>query len=95
MVGYEAGAPGVVEEYVLTSRGWEFQAKLSLADSKKLMAPANLRASAENEAYRLLVSKWMADGYTLRYTGGMVPDIHNLMCKGGRYSPRPTCARTP
>ena len=50
-------APGVVEEYVLTSRGWEFQAKLSLADSKKLMAPANLRASAENEAYRLLVSK--------------------------------------
>jgi len=96
VVGYEADAPGVVEEYVLTSRGWEFQAKLSLGDSKKLMAPANLRASAENEAYRLLVSKWMTDGYTLRYTGGMVPDIHNLMCKGGRCLPRPTtCARTP
>ena len=52
-----------------------------LSEEKKLFAPANLRASKENEEYAKLMMYWMNSQYTLRYTGGMVPDIHNIVTK--------------
>ena len=79
----DSASTKVVKEYVLNNTQWLEGTMRTLCDSKKLMAPANLRASADNDAYRLVVHRWMADGYTLRYTGGMVPDIHNLLVKGG------------
>ena len=48
---------------------------------KKIFAPANIRAAAENKAYAELIQHWMASKYTLRYTGGMVPDIHHILVK--------------
>lgn len=40
------------------------------------------RAASENEAYRALVDAWLAEQYTLRYSGAMVPDVHMLLTKG-------------
>jgi sedoheptulose-bisphosphatase len=67
----------------------------ALQGSKKLFAPANLRAAGSNEAYRELMEHWMANGYTLRYTGGMVPDIHNILVKGGGAFCNPTSTSAP
>ncbi|KAK9808421.1 hypothetical protein WJX73_003065 [Symbiochloris irregularis] len=53
------------------------------SSSSKVFAPANLRATRENHAYRELVTDWMEKGYTLRYSGGMVPDVHHILAKGG------------
>ena len=85
VVAYDTGKETgqTVKEFVLVGESWVLDTDRKLGKDKKLMAPANLRASAGNEAYRLLVARWMAEGYTLRYTGGMVPDIHNLLVKGG------------
>lgn len=41
------------------------------------------RASAENVAYHQLMLRWMGSKYTLRYSGGMVPDCHHMMAKVG------------
>ena len=57
------------------------KADMRLSEEKKLFAPANLRASKENEEYSNLMMYWMNSQYTLRYTGGMVPDIHNIVTK--------------
>ena len=48
----------------------------------KMFAPGNLRACAEHEKYRKLVEFWMEEKYTLRYSGGMVPDVHQILSKG-------------
>ncbi|EGR30678.1 hypothetical protein IMG5_126140 [Ichthyophthirius multifiliis] len=40
-----------------------------------IFAPGNLRAASENIGYKKCIDYWMDNGYTLRYTGGMVPDV--------------------
>ena len=47
-----------------------------------LFAPGNLRATATNAGYAELVAQWQRSKYTLRYTGGLVPDVTQLMVKG-------------
>ncbi|KAF5019232.1 hypothetical protein F66182_8773 [Fusarium sp. NRRL 66182] len=48
----------------------------------RYFAPANLRAAAESERYMDLVTKYISEKYTLRYSGGLVPDIYHALVKG-------------
>jgi sedoheptulose-bisphosphatase len=47
-----------------------------------MFAPGNLRACGENKKYLELLDFWAENGYKLRYSGGMVPDIHQILVKG-------------
>jgi sedoheptulose-bisphosphatase len=51
-------------------------------DKGKTFAPGNLRATADNERYRNLVNYWIDNKYTLRYSGGLVPDVYHILLKG-------------
>ena len=86
VVAYEDtnGVRHVLELCLDEDKSWKVSQKdLKIAESKKLFAPANLRASKDNKGYAAMMQYWMQEQYTLRYTGGMVPDIHNLIIKGG------------
>ncbi|KAH9822929.1 Sedoheptulose-1,7-bisphosphatase [Teratosphaeria destructans] len=48
----------------------------------RYFAPANLRAAAEDDKYRDLVMHYVMSKYTLRYSGGLVPDIIHTLVKG-------------
>ncbi|KAL2287267.1 hypothetical protein FJTKL_05767 [Diaporthe vaccinii] len=48
----------------------------------RYFAPANLRAAGQDARYGALVSGYMAEGYTLRYSGGLVPDVVHALVKG-------------
>ena len=48
----------------------------------RYFAPANLRAAAEDEAYAALVAHFIQQRYTLRYSGGLVPDVVHALVKG-------------
>lgn len=48
----------------------------------RYFAPANLRAAAEFPAYNALVNYFISNKYTLRYSGGLVPDIVHALVKG-------------
>ena len=41
----------------------------------------SLRATFDNPEYEKLVSYWIGEKYTLRYTGGMVPDVFQIIVK--------------
>ena len=56
--------------------------KIQIKDTTKLFAPGNLRATTENKGYKEVVDFWLNSGYTLRYTGAMVPDIYQIYVKG-------------
>ena len=84
----ESSPEQVVQEFALVSSPddripdrWELQRSDITIGEKKVFAPANLRAAAENPAYAQLIQQWMSSKYTLRYTGGMVPDIHHIVTK--------------
>jgi sedoheptulose-bisphosphatase len=61
----------------------------------KLFAPANLRATQDHPGYAKLVAWYMANRYTLRYTGGMVPDVCQLLVKGVGVYTSPASAGAP
>ncbi|KAI0425888.1 sedoheptulose-1,7-bisphosphatase [Xylaria sp. FL1042] len=48
----------------------------------RYFAPANLRAAAEDAPYMGLVTAYIAERYTLRYSGGLVPDVVHALVKG-------------
>ncbi len=48
----------------------------------KMFAPGNLRACEKREDYLKLVNFWIQNQYTLRYSGGMVPDVNQILVKG-------------
>jgi fructose-1,6-bisphosphatase I len=73
-----------VHEFTLNDVG-EFtltKENLTVAETAKNFAPGNLRAVKDNEKYKALVHGWMDGAYTLRYSGGMVPDVNHILMKG-------------
>lgn len=48
----------------------------------KTFAPGNLRATADHPGYKALVNDWIEKKYTLRYSGGLVPDVYHILIKG-------------
>lgn len=55
---------------------------LVIAPKAKHFAPGNLRAAVERKDYFEYVEKCVTEGLTLRYSGGMVPDINHILIKG-------------
>jgi sedoheptulose-bisphosphatase len=59
--------------------------KLDDADQQpktRYFAPANLRAASEDSRYMALVTGYIGQKYTLRYSGGLVPDVVHALVKG-------------
>lgn len=65
-----------VGEYQLTNEN------LTLKETSKHFSPGNLRACITDKKYKALLDQYIADEYTLRYSGGMVPDINHMLSKG-------------
>ncbi len=59
------------------------QQNLTVGEKVKTYGPGNLRAVVDTPAYRKLMNGWLDQSLTLRYSGGMVPDIHHILVKGG------------
>jgi len=78
-----AGGPRSVQLMLQHDRTWEVvHESLTVAPAGKVFAPGNLRATADNPAYKRLVDYWISERYTLRYTGGLVPDVYHILIKG-------------
>ena len=64
--------------------GSEFReiGEISMDQKGKLNAPGGTQQNwAEN--HKIFVDSLFLEGYRLRYSGGMVPDLHQIMLKGG------------
>lgn len=55
---------------------------IRITNDKKMFAPGNLRACKFDQNYIRLMEYYMKEQYTLRYSGGMVPDINQILLKG-------------
>lgn len=55
---------------------------IKLKESGKLNAPGSTQM-CWSKKHKALIDGIFADGYRLRYSGGMVPDLHQILLKGG------------
>jgi sedoheptulose-bisphosphatase len=70
-------------EFTLQKDGeWKLTIPKMEIGEGKMFAPGNLRACGENKKYLELLDFWAENDYKLRYSGGMVPDIHQILVKG-------------
>ncbi|KAJ4355120.1 hypothetical protein N0V95_003202 [Ascochyta clinopodiicola] len=69
--------------------------RLNDTPKTKYFAPANLRAAAENPKYLELINHFVASRYTLRYSGGLVPDIVHALVKGHGIYTSPVTEQSP
>lgn len=75
---------GSVMELKLQKGVWTVtQESVHISSGKKYFAPGNLRACKERQDYFDLVNWYIQEQYTLRYSGGMVPDVNHILKKGG------------
>lgn len=80
--GEQAGEGGVSEYRLMPSGEWVCSMEQVKIGEGKMFAPGNLRATKFRPDYLKLVNWWMEQQYTLRYSGGMVPDINSILIKG-------------
>ena len=75
-------AENKVKLYLLQGDEFEFVKEIRLGEKGKLNAPGGTQ---QNWApyHKELVDSFFAEGYRLRYSGGMVPDLHQILLKGG------------
>jgi len=70
-------------EFLLTPSGrWIRTLDMNTINEGKMFSPGNLRAREDNPHYKELSDYWFDNNYRLRYTGGMVPDVNQIMIKG-------------
>merc|ERR1719215_583102 len=68
---------------------------IKIAEDCKIFAPANLRAAQDVDGYLKLVEYYMTNRYTLRYSGGLVPDIYQQFTKNQGVFSNPTSPSSP
>mmetsp|Transcript_11994 Transcript_11994/g.26697 ORF Transcript_11994/g.26697 Transcript_11994/m.26697 type:complete len:268 (+) Transcript_11994:158-961(+) len=72
----------LVDDFSAMHGQWVKTNEFTKIESGKLVAPGNLRATQDNTGYAELFNYWLQNTYQLRYTGGMVPDVNQLLIKG-------------
>eukprot|EP01026_Neomeris_dumetosa_P044049 TRINITY_DN36_c1_g1_i2.p1 TRINITY_DN36_c1_g1~~TRINITY_DN36_c1_g1_i2.p1 ORF type:complete len:435 (-),score=61.10 TRINITY_DN36_c1_g1_i2:136-1296(-) len=73
--------PGT-HEFLLQDDGkWLHVKETTEIGEGKMFSPGNLRATFDNPSYEKLISYYIGEKYTLRYTGGMVPDVFQIIVK--------------
>ena len=61
---------------------FNFISEITLDEKGKLNAPGGTQQNW-SEYHKKFVDGLFAEGYRLRYSGGMVPDLHQILLKGG------------
>ncbi|KAG0574546.1 hypothetical protein KC19_VG270400 [Ceratodon purpureus] len=72
------GFPGTHEFLLLDDGKWQHVKETTEIREGKLFSPGNLRATFDNPEYEKLINYYVSEKYTLRYTGGMVPDVNQV-----------------
>lgn len=73
--------PGTHEFLLLDEGKWLHVKETTEVNEGKLFCPGNLRATSDNSEYDKLIQYYVREKYTLRYTGGMVPDVNQIIVK--------------
>jgi len=69
--------------------------KIQIQPDCKIFSPANLRAAQDVPGYKRLIDYYMEERFTLRYSGGLVPDVYQQFTKTQGIFSNPTSPTSP
>jgi len=69
--------------------------KIQIQPDCKIFSPANLRAAQDVPGYKRLIDYYMENRFTLRYSGGLVPDVYQQFTKTQGIFSNPTSPTSP
>jgi len=69
--------------------------KIQIKPDCKIFSPANMRAAQDVPGYKRLLDHYMNNRFTLRYSGGLVPDIYQQFTKEQGIFSNPTSPSSP
>ena len=69
--------------------------QIKISEDCKIFAPANMRAAQELPGYKALLDHYMMNKFTLRYSGGLVPDVYQQFTKNQGIFSNPTSDSSP
>ena len=91
VIGYD----GRVEMFRLNDKDeFNFIQVINLNEKGKLNAPGGTQKNWSPH-HKEMIDAIFADGYRLRYSGGMVPDLHQILLKGGGLFSYPATSDVP
>lgn len=79
----------------LSPQRWRKSATYASMQEGTLAAPGSIRSSAFVPGYKKLIDEWISKGYSMRYTGSMTADVHQIMKKGFGVFCHVTCPEHP
>ncbi|WP_181882358.1 class 1 fructose-bisphosphatase [Helicobacter didelphidarum] len=68
--------------YNYATHTWDFIQEFALQEKGKINAPGGTQKEWFN-GHKKIIEGFFQEGYRLRYSGGMVADLHQILCKGG------------
>lgn len=83
-----------VGRYVYDGVQWKFMGNFMLKEQGKINASGGTQKHWHTN-HKLLIESLFLEGYRLRYSGGMVPDLHNILVKGGGLFSYPSTSDAP
>lgn len=83
-----------VNHYIYNGSEWKNSGNLTLSHKGKINAPGGTQKNWETK-HKILIESLFIEGYRLRYSGGMVPDLHNILRKGGGLFSYPATSDAP
>ena len=83
-----------VRHYIYRHNRFKELKQIKIGEKGKLNAPGGTQQFWPAH-HKKLIDGFFAEGYRLRYSGGMVPDLHHLLIKGGGLFSYPSTADKP
>ena len=69
-------------ELTLLSDEWKLtRDSITIAPDTKTFSPGNLRAINDSSRYHQMIIGYITQGWTLRYIGGLVPELYHIIAK--------------
>eukprot|EP00633_Aureoumbra_lagunensis_P003145 CAMPEP_0197289284 /NCGR_PEP_ID=MMETSP0890-20130614/6517_1 /TAXON_ID=44058 ORGANISM="Aureoumbra lagunensis, Strain CCMP1510" /NCGR_SAMPLE_ID=MMETSP0890 /ASSEMBLY_ACC=CAM_ASM_000533 /LENGTH=246 /DNA_ID=CAMNT_0042760587 /DNA_START=336 /DNA_END=1076 /DNA_ORIENTATION=+ len=69
--------------------------RIQISKECKIFSPANMRAAQDLPGYKELLDHYQENRFTLRYSGGLVPDVYQQFTKGQGVFSNPTSISSP
>lgn len=82
VVAEDKGGKPIHSRYNPSSKQWDFQGELTLENQGSINATGGSQKFWSKE-HKAMMEYFFSQGYRLRYSGGMVPDLHQILIKKG------------
>lgn len=93
-IGFASVLKEGVDYCVFNGENFELQKTMILKEKGKLNAPGGTQKYWSKE-HKAKIESFFENGYRLRYSGGMVPDLHHILVKGGGLFSYPSTQDSP